>query len=209
MPAKLAVWKRYTRTSLRAWLESEGTILGNLRDANTLKAIPTSIVKDFNEGTCTAFVGANNASRMTTDQIKVLPNGCLNDDARIGEMSRAQVQAIIPKTEDKKVLAKEFLKHENFTTQMTDTQLKAAAGNEFMGCKDLGPTTLSTINPATLAKLDYRCFNNVKWKKAGADEPEPSGALTSKHFRKLLIMSDPLPLKIFPKLLCLMVCTSP
>lgn len=139
------------------------TIIGYLRDANTLKDIPTSVLTNFSAATCVQFVKGSNASRLTTDQIKVLPNACLNDNAKIGEMSRAQVQAINPKSGAVAPLAKEFFTHENFRKQMTDTQLKAAAGDDFVGCKDLTPKQLSDINPATLAKLDNRCFSKIKW----------------------------------------------
>lgn len=183
--SKASCVKEIHKDFFKSVTESEKTVLEYLRGVNTLKDIPASIVKDFNEATCTAFVGANNASRMTIEQIKVLPNGCLNNNARIGEMSRAQVQAIVPKTEGKGVPAKAFLAHENFRTQMTDTQLKAAAGNEFAGCRELTPTTLSKINPATLANLDYRCFNNVKWKKLGAETTEPSGATDPATLQKI------------------------
>ena len=84
-------------------------------------------------------------------------------------MSKAQVQAIVPKTNEVGKAATVLLRHANFRKHMTDGQLKTIVGNDFELCKSLNPAELADVNPATLAKLDYRCLKNLNWAGAVVD----------------------------------------
>lgn len=158
---------------------NKGTMLEYLRESNTLKDVPSAIVQNFNPAVCAAFVGNDNASRLTADQIKALPNACL-DDGTISLMTRAQVQAINPKQAG--APANNFFGYDNFLKHMTEAQLKAIAGNEFDGCRGLDPVQLAKVNPATLAKLNSRCFKNVNWGNPAVDIADPIAATKIAHF---------------------------
>lgn len=133
----------------------------DLYNANTLQYVKEDVLKRFTAQTCEAFRAKRYVRGMTTKQIAALPNECFSD-VNIGSyMSPAQIKAIVPKTTGKQH-ASEFLAFDRFLENMTESQLTVAAGNDLTQCSRLTLAKLVKLDKATLAKLDYRCFQAIK-----------------------------------------------
>ena len=136
------------------------TTIWDLYNANTLQYVKEDVLKGFTAQICETFRGTGYVRGMTTKQIAALPNDCFSG-TNINLMSPAQIKAIVPKTTGKEHASK-FLRNDRFRKYMTADQLAVAAGNDFTQCSRLLLKELVEFDKATLANLDYRCFQAIR-----------------------------------------------